>query len=178
MHITRPSRRAAAAPSGSPDAHMCPGQGAQVIRAWEPGHRSVEVVVLTFRAWHVCARCHRKKKNQRETLRSGSELLSLSHRILLLVACRPRARVKRACAVGIARRGAQTGRLGSSCEAGQALVRTRHCEYTASDRNPPSLGARRPLGGFALGRAAERPARIRRGLLRGARTFAHNALCY
>ena len=174
VRIPRPSRRAAAAPSGSPDAHMCPGQGAQDIRAWEPGHRSVEVVVLTFRAWHVCARCHRKKKNQRETLRSGSELLSLSHRILLLVACRPRARVKRACAVGIARRGAQTGRLGSSCKAGQVFVFARWCCYTASDMNPASVGARRPLGGFALRRAAERPARIQRGLLRGARTFSHH----
>ncbi len=111
----------------TPDAHMCPEQGAQDIRAWETRHRSVEVAVLTFRAWHVCARCHRKKKNLCETLRSGSELLSLSDRILLLVACRPRARVKRACAVGMARRGAQTGRRGAPCKAGQALVRTRHC---------------------------------------------------
>ena len=48
---------------------------------------------------------------------SGSELISLSDRILLLVACRPRVRVKRACAVGMVRRGAQIGRLGSPCKA-------------------------------------------------------------
>ena len=66
----------------------------------------------------MCARCHREKKNMRATLRSGSELISLSDRILLLVACRPRVRVKRACAVGMARRGAQKGRLGAPCNAG------------------------------------------------------------
>ena len=118
MRTPRPSRRVAAAPSGSPDAHMCPGQGAQGIRAWEAGHRSVEVAVLTFRAWHVCARCHRNKKNLHAILRSGSELVSLSDRMLLLAACRPRVRVKRACAVGMVRRGAQIGRLGSPCKAG------------------------------------------------------------
>jgi hypothetical protein len=75
VRMPRPSRRAAAAPSGSPDAHMCPGQGAQVIRAWEPGHRSAEVAVPKFRVWHVCARCHRNKKNLRAILRSGSELI-------------------------------------------------------------------------------------------------------
>ena len=119
MRTPRPSRRVAAAPSGSPDAHMCPGQGAQVIRAWEPGgHRSAEVAVLKFRGWHVCARCHRYKKNLRAILRSDSELISLSDRILLLVACRPRVRVTRACAVGMARRGAQIGILGAPCKAG------------------------------------------------------------
>ena len=119
MRSPRPSRYVAAALSGSPDAHMCPGQGAQVRRAWEPGgHRSAEVAVLKFRGWHVCARCHRYKKNLRAILRSDSELISLSDRILLLVACRPRVRVKRACAVGIARRGAQIGRLGAPCKAG------------------------------------------------------------
>jgi len=119
VRTPRPSRRVAAAPSGSPDAHMCPGQGAQVIRAWEPGgHRSAEVAVLKFRGWHVCARCHRYKKNLRAILRSDSELISLSDRILLLVACRPRVRVTRACAVGTARRGAQIGILGASCKAG------------------------------------------------------------
>ncbi len=68
--------------------------------------------------WHVCARCHRERKNLRATLRSGSENVSLSDQILLLVACRPRVQVKRACAVGIARRGAQIGRLGAPCKAG------------------------------------------------------------
>ena len=43
MRTPRRSRRVTAAPSGSPDAHMCPVQGAQVIRAWEPGHQSAEV---------------------------------------------------------------------------------------------------------------------------------------
>ena len=107
MRTPRPSRGVAAAPSGSPDAHMCPGQGAHDIRAWEPGHRSVEVVVPTFRAWHVCAQCHRNKKNLHAIFCSGSELVSLSDHLRLLVACRPRACVIRTCAVGIARRGAQ-----------------------------------------------------------------------
>ena len=75
MRTFRPPRRAAAAPSGSPDAHMCPGQGAQVMRAWEPRHQSAEVAVLKFRVWHVCARCHQNKKNLCAILRSGSELI-------------------------------------------------------------------------------------------------------
>jgi hypothetical protein len=101
-------------------AHV-PMVGAQVRRAWEPGnHRSAEGAVLEYRGWHVCARCHRERKNVRATLRSGSELVSesFSDQTLLLVACRPRVRVKRACAVGIARRGAQIGRLGAPCKAG------------------------------------------------------------
>ena len=49
---------------------------------------------------------------------SGSEFIPLSDRILLLVACMPRARVVRACAVGIARRGAQIGRLGGQSKKG------------------------------------------------------------
>ena len=81
-------------------------------------YRSAEVAVLKFRGWRVCARCHRNKKNLRAVLRSGSELVSLSDRILLLVACRPHVCVKRACAVGIARRGAQIGRLRAPCKAG------------------------------------------------------------
>ena len=106
MRTPRPSRRVAAAPSGSPDVHMCPGQGAQVIRAWEPGgHRSAEVAVLKFRGWHVCARCHRYKKNLRAILRSDSELISLSDRILLLVACRPTC----SCHTRLCRRHGQTG---------------------------------------------------------------------
>jgi hypothetical protein len=92
----------------------------EVIRAWEPRHRSVEVAVLIFRVWHVCARlgCHRNKPNLHATLRSasGSELVSLSDRILLLVACRPRTRVVCACAVGVARRGTQIGGLGAPCK--------------------------------------------------------------
>jgi hypothetical protein len=80
--------------------------------AGELGYRSAAVAVSTFRGWYVRARCHRHKKNLRETPRSGSELVSLalSDRILLLIACRPRARVKRACAVGVARPGARIGR--------------------------------------------------------------------
>ena len=66
----------------------------------------------------MCARCHRNKKNLQAILRSGSENVSLSDRMLLLAACRPRVRVKRACAVGMVRRGAQIGRLGSPCKAG------------------------------------------------------------
>jgi hypothetical protein len=48
---------------------------------------------MTFRLWHVCARCHRNKRMLHAILRSDSKLVSLSDRILLLVACRPRARV-------------------------------------------------------------------------------------
>ena len=83
MRTPRRSRRVAAAPSGSPDARMCPGQGAQDIRAWEPGHRSVEVAVLTFRAWHVCARCHRNKKNLHAIFCSGSELVPCTDHLRL-----------------------------------------------------------------------------------------------
>ena len=69
MRTPRPSRRVAAAPSGSPDAQRTCAHDrvrrTSDIRAWEPRHRSVEVAVLTFRGWprHVCARCHRNKKN-------------------------------------------------------------------------------------------------------------------
>jgi hypothetical protein len=148
VRTPRPSRRVAAAPSGSPDAHMCPWQGAQGIRAWEPRHRSVEVAVLTFRGWHVCARCHRNKKNLHAILRSGSELVSLPDRILLLIACRPRARVIRACAVGIARRGAQIGRLGAPCKAGGhwcSLLHGCRCH-----RAPQFRAIGRPVGHAAL----------------------------
>ena len=95
----------------------------------------------------MCARCHREKKNLRATLRSGSELISLSDRILLLVACRPRVRVKRACAVGMARRGAQKGRLGAPCKAGG------HCwplTHGCRCRRVPQIRAM----GDSIGRAA------------------------
>jgi hypothetical protein len=96
------------------------------------GYRSAEVAVLKLTGWHMCARCHRKKKNLHAILRSGSELISLSDRIILLlvrVACRPRVpqAVKRARAVGIARRGAQIRRLGAPCKAG---VGGRSCSLT------------------------------------------------
>jgi hypothetical protein len=88
-----------------------------------------------------------KKKNMHATLRSGSELISLSDRILLLVACRPRVRVKRACAVGMARRGAQKGRLGAPCNAGG------HCwplTHGCRCRRAPQIRAM----GDPIGRAA------------------------
>ena len=70
MRTPRPSRRVAAAPSGSPDAHMCPGQGAQVIRAWEPGgHRSAEVAVPKFRG---VARVRTMPSVQEESARDSS----------------------------------------------------------------------------------------------------------
>ena len=78
---------------------------------------------------------------------SGSELISLSDRILLLVACRPRVRVKRACAVGMARRGAQKGRLGAPCKAGG------HCwplTHGCRCRRAPQIRAM----GDSIGRAA------------------------
>ncbi len=167
MRTPWPSRRVAAAPSGSPDAHMCPRQGAQGRRAWEPRHRSVaaavEDAVLTFRGWHVCARCHRNKKNLNAILRSGSELVSLSDRMLLfkLIACRPRARVIRACAVGVARRGAQIGRLGpgAPCKAGGRWCSLPHgCRC---HRAPQFRAIGSPVGRAALrletGRATCRP---------------------
>ncbi len=36
------------------------------------------------------------------------------------------------------------------------MVPARHCGYTASDMSPPSAGARRPFGGIAPRKAAER----------------------
>jgi hypothetical protein len=58
---------------------------------------------------------------QEESARDSSlwqrAFLSLSDRRLPLVACRPCARVIRACAVGIAGRGARIGRLGAPCKA-------------------------------------------------------------
>jgi hypothetical protein len=89
---------------------------------WQPIGRWRSLSGLTFPVSLVYARCHRDKKNLRAILRSGSELVSLSYRILLLIACRPRARVIRACAVGIARPGTRilVGRLlvGASRKAG------------------------------------------------------------
>ncbi len=109
----------------------------------------MEVAVLTFRVWHVCARCHRNKKSLHAILRARSELISLSDRILLLVACRPRARVIRACAVGIARRGAQIGRLGAPCKDGG------HCYLLPHDGRCRRATQLRPIGG-PVGRAALR----------------------
>ncbi len=134
---------------------------AQVRRAWEPGdYRSAEVAVLEFRGWHVGARSHWEKENLRAVLQvlSGSELVSLSDRILVVlvlppVACslRPRVRVKRACqcALGIARRGAQIGslRLGAPCKAGgYCWPLTRRCR----SRRAPQIRAI----GDPIGRAA------------------------
>jgi hypothetical protein len=54
----------------SPDAHMCPGQGAQVIRAWEPGgHRSAEVAVLKCKG---VARVRTMPSEQEESARNSS----------------------------------------------------------------------------------------------------------
>ncbi len=110
-------------------------------------------------------RCHRNKKNLHATLPSGSEPVSLSDRILLLVACRPRARVVRACAVGVARRGAQIGRLGAPCKAGGYWCSLPHgCRC----RRAPQL---RAIGG-PVGRAA-----LRLATGRGHLPFANRAGC-
>ena len=103
----RSSGRVTAAVGGPQDAPSGPTDRSHGMHGQQGGHRSAEVAVLTFRAWHVCARCHRNKKNLHAIFCSGSELVSLSGHLRLLVACRPRARVRRACAVSIARRGAQ-----------------------------------------------------------------------
>ena len=97
----------------------------------------------------MCARCHRNKNDICAILRSGSELVPLSDRILLLVACRPRVRGIRACAVGTARRGARIGRLGAPCKAGG-----RWCSLTHGliCRRTPQF---RAIGG-SVGRAALR----------------------
>ena len=81
-------------------------------------YRSVEVAVLTFRAWHVCARCHRERKNLRATLRSGSELVSLSDRMLLLAACRPTC----SCQTRLCRR---HGQMGSSNRKARIALQSR-----------------------------------------------------
>ena len=138
-----------------------------------PGHRSVEVAVLTFRGWHVCARCHRNKKNLHAvpSLRSGSELVSLPDRILLqillLIACRPRARVIRARAVGIARRGAQIGRLGAPCKAGGHWCSLPHgCAQMSPHATAP---------GYRRSRRRPRSPASRNGT--GHRPFANRAGC-
>ena len=59
----------------APQKRTCAHHSAQIIRAWEIGHRSAEVAVLKCRLWHAYARCHRNKKNLRAILRSGSELV-------------------------------------------------------------------------------------------------------
>ncbi len=71
------------------------------------------------------------------------------------------------------RREAQVGRPGAPFQAGRALVLARPTCSTASGMNPPAVGARRPFGGITPRRAAARRERTQRGLLRGARTFAH-----
>ncbi len=104
-----PSQRVEAAPQ------TCPSSHDRARRAYASGNKAIGRLrslssLLTFIVWHVCVRCHRSTRGLRAFLRSGSELVSLSDRILLLVACRLRARVIHACDVGIARRGAQIGR--------------------------------------------------------------------
>ncbi len=161
MHTSRRSRRVAAAPA-APQTRKCAtiGRAGHTRLGTRPsvgGGRCPDIKGVA----RVCT------MNLHAILRSGSELVSLSDRILLLVACRPRAHVIRACAVSIARRGAQKGRLGAPCKAGRALVRTQHYRCTACDMSPPSLGARRPLGGFTTkgsGAASADPEG----------TFAHN----
>ena len=79
--------------------------------------------------------------------------VALAGRLLLLVACRSRARVIRACAVavGIAKRGAQIRRLGASCKAGVrwcSLPHGRRCRHG----DAPQF---RAIGG-PVGRAALR----------------------
>jgi hypothetical protein len=113
----------------------------------------------------VCARCHRNKTNLQPILCSGSELVRLFDRILLLVACRPRARVIRACAVGIARRGAQIGRLGVPCKAGGRRCSLTHDVICRSAPQFRAIGG--PVGRTAL--------RLETG--RGHLPFANRAGC-
>ncbi len=118
----------------------------------------------------MCARCHRNKKNLHAILRSGSELASLSDRILLLIACRPRARVVRACAVGVARRGAQMGRLGAPCKAGGrwcSLPHERRCRRAPQFRaigSPVGRAALRLETGRATCRSRTRQMQARRDI--------------
>ena len=121
-----PSQRVEAAPQTRPSSQD------RARKAYASGDKAIGRLrslssLLTFSVWHVCVRCHRNKRELRAFLRSGSELVSLSDRILLMVACRLCARVIHACDVGIARRGAQIGRLGEPCKAGWALVLAPHC---------------------------------------------------
>ena len=95
----------------------------------------------------MCARCHRNERNLHATLRCASGLVSLSDRIPPPVACRPRVCVKPTCAVGMVRRGAQIGRLGSPCKAaGRCCSLTHGCRC----RRAPQFRAI----GDPIGRAA------------------------
>jgi hypothetical protein len=133
VRTPRPSRRhgVAAAPSGSVPrrAHVpMTGRAGHMRLGTTPsvgGGRCPDFKVL---GGGTCsARCHRNKKNLHAILpsRSGSELVSLPDRILLLIACRPRARVMRACAVGVGRQtGSSNRRARSTLQSRCALVLT------------------------------------------------------
>jgi hypothetical protein len=129
------------------------------------GHRSVEVAPLTFRGWHVCARCHRHKTTLDAILRSGSELVSLSDRLLRLLARRPRAFVTRASAVCIARRGARIGRLGAPLQSRWASVLT-HTWMQMSPRStvPGHRRFRRPRSPASRNGTGQLPLARRRRL--------------
>jgi hypothetical protein len=110
--------------SATPQTRTCAHDGgmqAIMIRAWEALlrfqaiGRPAEAAVLKFRGRHVCARSHRNKKNPPYVI-LRSVVTTSSYQCLFGYwfwshACRPRARVIRACAVGTARRGARIERL-------------------------------------------------------------------
>ena len=57
----------------------------------------VESASRCLRCWHVCARCRRNNSNLQVIVRSGSRRILLCDLLMLLVACKRRAGVIRAC---------------------------------------------------------------------------------
>ena len=57
----------------------------------------VESASRCLRCWDVCARCRRNNSNLQVFVRSGSKLILVCDLLMLLVACRRRAGVIRAC---------------------------------------------------------------------------------
>ena len=57
----------------------------------------VESASRCLRCWHVCARCRRNDSNQQVIVRSGSKRIIVCDLLMLLIACKRRAGVIRAC---------------------------------------------------------------------------------
>ena len=146
-----------------------------MIRAWNQGIGRWRSLSRHLGAWHVCARCHRNQTNLHAIFAlAASPYHFLTGHRFWSHACRPRARVIRACAVGIARQGAQIGRLGAPCKAGRALVLADSASIRLARRIRP-LSA--PVGRLAASHYEGQRRGSRGGLdrvLRGARTFAHD----
>jgi hypothetical protein len=80
----------------------------------------VESASRCLRCWHVCARCRRNNSNLRVIVRSGSKPILVHDLLMLLVACRRRAGVIRACQASVRRHrktAARIRRLRAICRA-------------------------------------------------------------